>query len=117
MPIVIKKKKKPPPQKKVFKIVTGKRKALLLRGFSTSYCQFLPHSLLRGRGKKGPLERALLASKLAKPVRSEHKRLYEKLSNNRLDNRTLVFYFVLLILPSVIVDTLLDKGKVVEKFF
>lgn len=43
--------------KKVFKIATGKRKALLLRGFSTSYCQFLSHSLLRGRGKKGSLER------------------------------------------------------------
>lgn len=70
------------------------------------------------KGEEGSLERALLASKSVKPVRSEHKRLYEKLmSNNRLDNRTLVFYFVLLILPSVIVDTLLDKGKVVEKFF
>lgn len=39
--------------------VTKKRKDLSLRGFSTSYCQFLPYPLFRGMGGRGHLREHL----------------------------------------------------------
>ena len=77
-----------------------------------------PTSTHQGENRKGHFKRAPLASKLAKLLKSEHKKLYEKPSVLiKFDNKILVSYFVLLILPSVILDTLLNKGKVVENTF
>lgn len=49
----------PTPKKRV-KIITGKSKVLLCRGFSSSCCQFIAYSLFRGEGERGHCERAPL---------------------------------------------------------
>lgn len=88
----------------------------MLRGFSTSYCQFLPDPLLRWEKRKGSLERPPFARKLAKLLRSKHKDCMESWwVIIQSDNRTIASYFVLLTLPSIILAILLDKGKVVNK--
>lgn len=50
----------PTPPKKKVKIITGKSKVLLCRGFSSSCCQFIAYSLFRGEGERGHCERAPL---------------------------------------------------------